>query len=98
MRYWFYLVAVFWIGCGAGEGITTIPYSTARIGESTKVGRGDTELKIFNNYEDCSDLVERLNMSRGTLALSGEALKKEIMNCTPWFDRRNGEVRLSFAL
>ena len=61
------LIAILFCACGPSD-IQMIPYSTARIGGSKKVGRGDTELKIFNNYEDCEYLVEHLNLGRGELA------------------------------
>ena len=50
-----FLVCFLWLfGC-TQEGVDTIPYSTARIGESQKVSKGETTLKFYHNAEEILD-------------------------------------------
>jgi hypothetical protein len=93
-----FLILQFLWACTA-EDIDTIPYSTARIGVSQKVSKGETTLKIYHNREECEDLIVALNYRRPSdQKMSEEDQLIEATNCMPWFDRKNGEVQLSFSL
>ena len=94
-----FLVCFLWLfGC-TQEGVDTIPYSTARIGESQKVSKGETTLKFYHNAEECDDLISALNYRRPSSDKMPDELQSiEKRNCMPWFDRKNGEVQLSFSL
>lgn len=86
------------LGC-TPEDVDMIPYSTARIGVSKKLSKGETTLKMYHNQEECSDLITALNYRRPkTDKMSQELQSIEERNCLPWFDRKNGEVQLSFSL
>ena len=98
MRRYISLGILFFTAC-TSENVHTIPYSTARIGEFQKVSKGETTLKIYHGKDDCEDLIRDLNNSRPSNQKMTEAMKAiETKNCTPWFDRKNGEVQLSFSL
>jgi len=98
MLHWFLWLSIFW-GCGSPEK-EVIPYSMTRIGSYNTVLEGDDrEIKIFNSRMDCLDLIGNLNLNRpANQKMSPEYEQKEIVNCMPWIDRKNGEVQLSFAL
>ena len=51
------------LGC-TPEDVDMIPYSTARIGVSKKLSKGETTLKMYHNQEECSDLITALNYRR----------------------------------
>ena len=86
------------LGCTPDD-VDTIPYSTARIGISKKLSKGETTLKMYHNQEECSDLIAALNYRRpSTDKMPKELQSIEERNCLPWFDRKNGEVQLSFSL
>ena len=98
MVLWGCLLSILW-GCGSPEK-EAIPYSLTRIGSYKTVLEGDDrEIKIFNGRTDCLDLIGNLNLNRPEdQKMSVEYEQKEIVNCMPWIDRKNGEVQLSFAL
>lgn len=93
-------LACFWwlFGC-AQESVDMIPYSTARIGTSQKVSTGETTLRFYHNKEECDDLISALNSRRPSTEKMSDGIQAiEKRNCMPWFDRKNGEVQLSFSL
>ena len=97
-------LSVFMLGGCSSEGEElkkNIPYSTARIGNSqtAKDSGSDTKIIIYNSQEQCADFIYDLNEDRPKNQKMTRAFREgETLNCTPWFDRKNGEVQLSFSV
>jgi len=84
------LVWFLWLlACGSEER-HVIPYTTTRIGEPVLDTKTDAKVQILYNKRRCEHAISLSNTPK-------EKRQEELKNCLPWFDRANGEVKLSFS-